>query len=73
MRKKRFFFHYNKPEAQRKGRPQVSVHFNKTCHIVDNVSCLVATEGKIKKTQPHFVMQGWAEDIKIENNIAHII
>ncbi len=73
MRKKRFFFHYNKPMAQRLGRPQVSVHFNRQCIIVDNIECTVPTEGKINKRQPYFVMQGFASDVRIENNKAIIV
>lgn len=73
MRKKRFFIHYNKPETQRKGKVQVSVHFNKICHIVDNVVCNVESEGKVNKTQPYFVMQGKATSVIVRNNIAIII
>lgn len=73
MKKKRFFFHYNKPESLRKGKPQISIHVNKTCIIVDNIECTVPTEGKINKRQPYFVMQGWASDVRIENNKAIVV
>jgi hypothetical protein len=63
MKKKRFFFHYNKPESQRRGKPQISVHINKQCIITDNIEVLVPTEGKVNKRQPYFVMQGWANEI----------
>jgi hypothetical protein len=54
----RFFYHYNKPASQRSGKVQVSVHVGDKCHIVDNVVCEVATKGRIRKTQPRFVMAG---------------
>ncbi len=56
--KKSFFFHYNKPASQRAKKPQISVHYDKTCYIVDNIECHVPTEGRIRKRQPYFVMVG---------------
>lgn len=47
------------------GRHQVSVHWNKTCYIVDNVEVLVPTHGRLKKTQPRFVMAGKARSFRI--------
>lgn len=73
MKPRRFFIHYNKPETQRRGKVQVSVHFKNTCYIVDNVMCNVPTEGKIGKRQPLFVMCGFAQDVSIKNNIATIV
>lgn len=68
----RFFFHYNKPEAQRAKRPRISLHHKNTCHIIDNIQVLVPTEGKINKRQPYFVMQGWAKNVEIKNGIATV-
>ena len=73
MRKLRFFVHYNKPETLRQGKVVISVHHNKICHMVDNVVCSVPTEGKINKTQPYFVMQGFAKEVEIKNKIAYIV
>lgn len=70
---KRFWFHYNKPESKKTGKPKITLHFNKKCHIIDNLVCNVRTEGKINKVQPVFVMQGMYEEISIVNNIAYII
>lgn len=67
-----FFFHYNKPATQRAGKPQVSVHYKDTCHIVDNVICNVSCEGRLRKTQPRFVMRGKANKITFKQNIAYI-
>ena len=68
----RFFFHFNKPATQRAGRPQVSVHIQGACHIVDNVKCRVSTEGRIRSRQPRFVMVGRANSWRIENGVMTI-
>lgn len=59
----RFFFHYNKPASRAKGKPQISVHFQNSCHIVDNVKVNVKTFGRVRKTAPYFVMVGDAKQI----------
>jgi hypothetical protein len=69
---KTFFFHYNKPASQRLGKPKISVHYDKTCHIVDNVVCDVPTFGKINKRQPIFVMKGKCKNFVIKKGIAII-
>lgn len=53
-----FWFHYNKPASKIAGKPQISVHYNNSCHIVDEIECLVPTFSKINKRQPFFVMKG---------------
>lgn len=69
----KFFYHYNKPKSQQEGKPQVSLHYNSTCYIVDNLVINVPTNGRIRNEQPHFVVEGNAEVIDIdENNVAHI-
>lgn len=73
MKKKRFWFHYNKPASRKRGKPQITVHWGGKCLIVDNLKCEVPTEGHIKNQQPLFVVRGWAEEIKIENQVAHIV
>ena len=73
MKTKSFFFHYNKPASQRSGKQQISVHYNKTCHIVDNIVCKVFTEGRLRNTQPKFVMIGKCNSLTIENGIATIL
>lgn len=67
-----FYFHYNKPASSQAGKVQVSVHHLGVCMIVDNVDCRVPVKGKIKKTQPRFVMSGKAKTIEIEDGIAII-
>lgn len=68
-----FFFHYNKPASQRSGKQQISVHYKNTCFIVDNVICEVPSQGRLRNTQPRFVMAGKCNDVTIKNNIAQIV
>lgn len=73
MKPKRFFFHYNKPESQRQGKPIITLHFNKSCYLVENIECQVPTFGRIRiNKQPHFVMVGKALNIQVINNVAKI-
>jgi hypothetical protein len=58
---KAFWFHYNKPASQRVGKPQITIHINNQCHIVDNIIVDVPTRGRIRKQQPYFVMAGKTE------------
>ena len=67
-----FFFHFNKPESKKKQKPQISVHYKKTCYIVDNVVCNVKTTGRVRKKQPLFVMAGKCKDFKIVDKVAVI-
>jgi hypothetical protein len=60
IKTKRFFFHFNKPASQKAGTPKMTVHYGKTCFIVDKIICNVPTESKINKTQPRIVIQGFA-------------
>ena len=69
---KTFFFHYNKPASQKAKRAQISVHFNKTCYIVDNIICSRPTFGKINERAPKFIMKGKCNRLKIDKGIAII-
>lgn len=71
MIKKVFWYHYNKPASAKSGKPQITVHYNKVCHIVDNIICSVPTFGHLRKEQPKFVIKGKGE-LKIKNNVAYI-
>lgn len=55
-----FFFHYNKPASRAAGEPVISLHVNEACHLVRNIDCLVPIKGRIRKTQPRWVMTGKA-------------
>lgn len=63
MKKYRFFYHYNKQLKK------MTIHFKKTCNIVDNVVCHVPCETKWNKRQPNLVMRGFCEDLKIKNGV----
>lgn len=68
-----FFFHFNKPSSKKVGKPQITLHHNKCCHIVDNVVINVKTWGRINtKRQPHFVVVGKCKNLKIIDRIAHV-
>lgn len=55
-----FWFHYNKPETQRRGKVTLSLHYKGQCHLIDNIECFVTVAGRIRKDQPRFVMAGRA-------------
>lgn len=62
----RFFYHYYKQKKK------MTIHFKKSCMIVDNVVCNVKCETKWKKTQPNLVMQGFCKEVVIIDNIGYI-
>ncbi len=66
-KKYRVFYHYNKQHNK------MSVHFRNRCYIVDNIGCFVDMFTKWNKTQPHLVMQGWAEKVIISSDKTAII
>jgi hypothetical protein len=66
-RKYRFFYHYNKHSDS------MTVHFRNQCIPVGSIVCKTPCESKRNKTQPHLVMQGFAKEVRIENNTAYIL
>lgn len=68
-----FFFHYNKPLSRKAQKPILSIHYNKKCLFVENIICKVPTKGKIRKTQPYFVLCGKTKEILIKDKIAYIL
>ena len=66
MKTYRFFYHYYKQKNK------MSIHFRKTCTIVDNIECKVLCETKWNKIQPYLVMQGFCSKITFINNKAII-
>lgn len=74
---KTFWFHYNKVASRKAGRPQITVHYNRICHLVDFIICNVPTHSKINKRQPYFVMKGKCAEFLLtggndQDKIAHI-
>ena len=65
------WFHFNKPASRAAKKVQLTVHYKGACHIVDNVVCKVPTQGRLRKTQPMFVMTGRG-NLQIENGVAVI-
>jgi len=72
MKEKVFWYHYNKPASSKRGKPQITVHYNKICHLVDNVVVNVPTYGHIRNDQPRFVVKGKCKKLDIRENIAYI-
>lgn len=68
-----FFFHYNKPKSKAAGTPIISLHYKQQCFFIKNIECAVPTKGRIRNTQPYFVIAGKANQIVIdEDYVAHI-
>ncbi len=67
-----FFYHYNKPSSLKFKSPKLSLHFNKTCHIIDKIICHVPTYSHNQKRQPRVIIKGNAKEIKIVDNVAEI-
>lgn len=67
---KRFFFHYNKPESRKQGRNVLTVHWQNACIPVNHIKVDVPIESHTQKQQPHCVMRGFANSVKIldDNN-----
>ncbi len=54
LRKYRFWYHYNKHHDK------LTVHYRGECLLTDAVDIKVPTNSKYnKKSQPHYVIQGW--------------
>ena len=70
--KKVFWFHYNKPESNKMGKPQINIHYNKSCIFVDNLIINVPTAGRLRKTQPRWVVAGKAKEIIFKDGVATI-
>ena len=51
-KKRRFWYHYNKPESKKQGRNVITVHWKDTCYPVNKVICNVPTESHDQKLSP---------------------
>ncbi len=69
---KSFWYHYNKPASNKAGRPQVTLHYNGQCLIIDHIKCGVPTYSRARNTQPRWVMCGKANDITIIDRVGVI-
>lgn len=68
-----YFLHYNKPATAQTGAPRISVHVAGVCHIVTNVVCNTPTSGRIRKTQPRWVLAGRARSFDLQPDGSMII
>lgn len=68
---KAFWFHYNKPASAKSGKPQITLHWNGACNILDNIICKVPTSGRIRKKQPRWVIAGKG-NVTIKDGVAEI-
>lgn len=66
MKQYRFFYHFYKQKGK------MSIHFRKSCTVIDNVICNVPCETKWKTSQPKLVMQGFCKSIVFKDNKAII-
>jgi len=67
-----FFFHYNKPESKKVGKPQITVHYKGVCHLCDNIIVNVPTFGCLRKNQPMFIIKGSCKEMIFNNGIITI-
>jgi hypothetical protein len=66
-----FWFHFNRPETQRQGRPVMTVHYKGACHFVRHIACEVPLTTRERNSQPHVVMAGKGA-IEFSNDTAYI-
>lgn len=69
---KAFWFHYNKPESKKAGRPKLTLHYLGMCHLVDKLIIKVPTYSFNRKTQPYCIIKGRCNHVNIDNGIAII-
>jgi hypothetical protein len=62
----RFFYHYFR------AKKAMSVHFRGKCSVVKHVVCGAPCESNYNTRQPVLVMQGFADDDRIEGDKAFI-
>jgi hypothetical protein len=66
MKKKSFFYHYNKPASLAQKRNVLSVHYKGVCHLVHKIHIKgLNVESRDRKTQPRCVMAGKANNFAI--------
>lgn len=65
-KKYRFYYHYFRQYKC------MSIHFKNKCYKVNNIECNVASNTKWNKTMPNLVMQGFCEEVIIDEDKAII-
>lgn len=56
-----FWFHFNKPETRKRGRPVMTVHYKGQCLMVEEIECNVPVRTRRRKQQPVMVVAGVGE------------
>ena len=56
-----FWFHFNKPETRKRGRPVMTVHYQGQCVMVEEIECNVPVRTRRRKQQPVMVVAGVGE------------
>ena len=63
-----FWFHYNKPQSRKNGKPILTVHYKGQCIFVEDLIINVPTHLRIRKQQPHAVISGKCSSFIVVNN-----
>lgn len=66
-----FWFHFNKPETRKRGRPVMTVHYKSQCLMVESIDCAVPVKTRVRKQQPRMVVAG-VGDVTVVNGEAVI-
>lgn len=69
MKRRVFFFYYNKPASVKQGRNVLTVHWHKTCHLVHHLEVFVPVATAARKSQPRCVIKGRAESCSINRKL----
>jgi hypothetical protein len=66
---KRFFYHYNKPEARKQGQNVITIHWEGACRLVNKIKTIsLDVESHEQKRQPRCIMRGFANNLIISHN-----
>jgi hypothetical protein len=68
MKKRRFWFHYNKPESKKQGRTVLTLHWKGKCHLVNSITCSAPCETHAQRRQPRCVIRGWATEVELHGH-----
>jgi len=60
MKRKTFFFHYNKPASKAQRRNVLTLHWAGACHLVHVIKCVVPVETRARKSRPRCIIAGKA-------------
>lgn len=61
-----FWYHFNKVAWRQRGTISWTIHWQGVCHIVDSITCNVATQSCNRTKQPVAVIKGKAKSLEIK-------